>query len=30
LLRHISTADTVRDLDYLRRLVRAPKLKYIG
>jgi pimeloyl-ACP methyl ester carboxylesterase len=30
LLRHISTADTVRDLDYLRRLVGEPKLNYVG
>jgi pimeloyl-ACP methyl ester carboxylesterase len=30
LLRHISTADTVRDLDYLRRLVGDPKLTYMG
>jgi pimeloyl-ACP methyl ester carboxylesterase len=30
LLRHISTADTVRDLDYLRQLVGEPKLNYVG
>ena len=30
LLRHISTADTIRDLDYLRQLVGEPKLNYIG
>ena len=30
LLRHISTADTARDLDYLRRLVGDRKLTYIG
>jgi len=30
LLRHISTADTVRDLDHLRMLVGEPKLNYVG
>lgn len=30
LLPHVSTADTVRDLDYLRRLVGDPKLTYVG
>ena len=30
LLPHISTADTARDLDYLRRLVGDPKLTYVG
>ena len=30
LLRHISTADTVRDLDYLRKLVGEPKMNYVG
>ena len=30
LLRHISTADTARDLDYLRRLVDDRKLTYVG
>ena len=30
LLRHISTADTARDLDYLRRLVGDRKLTYVG
>jgi pimeloyl-ACP methyl ester carboxylesterase len=30
LLRHVSTADTIRDLDYLRRLVGEPKLNYVG
>src|SRR5690606_13747507 len=30
LLRHISTAETIRDLDHLRRLVGEPKLNYIG
>ena len=30
LLRHISTADTARDLDYLRRLVGERRLTYMG
>jgi pimeloyl-ACP methyl ester carboxylesterase len=30
LLPHISTADTARDLDHLRRLVGDPKLTYVG
>ena len=30
LLRHISTADTARDLDYLRRMVGERKLTYLG
>lgn len=30
LLRHISTADTIRDLDYLRRLLGERKLNYVG
>ena len=30
LLTHISTAETVRDLDLLRRLVGSPKLDYLG
>ncbi len=30
LLRHISTADTARDLDYLRRLVGDRRLTYMG
>ena len=30
LLRHISTADTARDLDYLRRLVGDRQLTYLG
>ncbi len=30
LLPHISTADTARDLDYLRQLVGAQKLTYVG
>jgi pimeloyl-ACP methyl ester carboxylesterase len=30
LLRHISTADTARDLDYLRRLVGDRRLTYLG
>jgi pimeloyl-ACP methyl ester carboxylesterase len=30
LLRHISTADTARDLDYLRRLVGDHRLTYVG
>jgi pimeloyl-ACP methyl ester carboxylesterase len=30
LLAHISTADTARDLDYLRRLVGDPELSYLG
>ena len=30
LLPHISTADTARDLDYLRRLVGEPELTYVG
>lgn len=30
LLRHISTADTARDLDYLRRLVGERQLTYMG
>jgi pimeloyl-ACP methyl ester carboxylesterase len=30
LLAHISTADTVRDLDHLRRLVGDPQLTYRG
>jgi pimeloyl-ACP methyl ester carboxylesterase len=30
LLRHISTADTARDLDHLRRLVRDRQLTYFG
>jgi pimeloyl-ACP methyl ester carboxylesterase len=30
LLRHISTADTARDLDYLRRLVGDGRLSYLG
>ena len=30
LLAHVSTADTVRDLDYLRRLVGDHKLTYLG
>jgi pimeloyl-ACP methyl ester carboxylesterase len=30
LLRHISTADTARDLDYLRRLVGDARLTYLG
>jgi pimeloyl-ACP methyl ester carboxylesterase len=30
LLPHVSTADTVRDLDYLRRLVGDRKLTYVG
>lgn len=30
LLDHISTLDTVRDLDYLRHLVSDPKLTYLG
>ena len=29
-MRHISTADTIRDLDYLRRLVGEPRLNYVG
>jgi pimeloyl-ACP methyl ester carboxylesterase len=30
LLRHVSTADTARDLDFLRRAVGAPMLNYLG
>jgi pimeloyl-ACP methyl ester carboxylesterase len=30
LLAHMSTADTARDLDYLRRLVGDPRLTYLG
>jgi pimeloyl-ACP methyl ester carboxylesterase len=30
LLRHISTAETIRDLDHLRRLLGAGRLNYIG
>ena len=30
LLRHLSTADTIRDLDHLRRLVGERKLNYVG
>lgn len=30
LLRHISTANTIRDLDYLRRLLGEGRLNYIG
>lgn len=30
LLPHITTADTARDLDYLRRLVGDPQLTYVG
>lgn len=30
LLRHVSTADTARDLDYLRRLVGERRLTYLG
>lgn len=30
LLRHVSTADTARDLDLLRRALGQPKLNYIG
>jgi murein DD-endopeptidase MepM/ murein hydrolase activator NlpD/pimeloyl-ACP methyl ester carboxylesterase len=30
LLRHISTADTIRDLDHLRRLAGERKLNYVG
>ncbi|MEZ5185040.1 MAG: alpha/beta hydrolase [Candidatus Nanopelagicales bacterium] len=30
LLRHISTADTIRDLDYLRQLLGERRLNYVG
>jgi pimeloyl-ACP methyl ester carboxylesterase len=30
LLRHVSTADTVRDLDHLRDLLGEPQLNYVG
>jgi pimeloyl-ACP methyl ester carboxylesterase len=30
LLRHVSTADTVRDLDHLRRLLGEKKINYVG
>ncbi|MFF9687213.1 alpha/beta hydrolase [Streptomyces sp. NPDC014623] len=30
LLRHVSTADTARDLDHLRRAVGEPQLNYLG
>ncbi|MFJ8942908.1 alpha/beta fold hydrolase [Streptomyces sp. NPDC102395] len=30
LLRHVSTADTARDLDWLRRAVGEPRLTYLG
>lgn len=30
LLRHVSTADSARDLDYLRRLLELPKISFLG
>lgn len=30
LLRHVSTADSARDLDYLRRLLGLPKISFLG